>query len=382
MADDLVPLKAAEFAEPLGQLEKLLSQPNRAFLLGAGCSKCAGLPLMAELTDQVLDDKCVSEQTKGILHAIRQAFDGATSITIEDCLSELVDVLSIAERRQTLGATDCRAQVHSLSIQLEDARNAVSDIRDAIVRAIDREDLKVEVHRDFVRAIHRSLQSGKAGDKHPVDYFILNYDTLVEDALGRERLTVADGFSAGATAWWNQESFNTPGVAARVFKIHGSIDWLCLEGNDILPHRIRTSRSDGRYPGKRVVIWPAATKYRETQRDPYAQVLAFMRSTLRPQPKSELVLAICGYRFSDSHINLELEQALHESQGRLTIVAFSEQHELTGQLADWLRDPAVREQVLVYTSRGFIHGSKSVPSLTDLPWWKFEVLTRLLGGER
>ena len=50
---------------------------------------------------------------------------------------------------------------------------------------------------------------------------------------------------------------------------------------------------------ERVLIWPATTKYRETQRDPYAQILDFMRQSLRPPMRSEVVLTICGYAFGD-----------------------------------------------------------------------------------
>jgi hypothetical protein len=37
---------------------------------------------------------------------------------------------------------------------------------------------------------------------------------------------------------------------------------------------------------------------------------------------------------------------------------------------------------LIYGKRGFWHGDTIEASATDLPWWKFENITRLLGGER
>ena len=40
------------------------------------------------------------------------------------------------------------------------------------------------------------------------------------------------------------------------------------------------------------------------------------------------------------------------------------------------------EQVLVFANRGFFHGTQSDATTTDLLWWKFENITRLLGGER
>ena len=52
--DVMSSLKAPQFHEPIEEFVKLLSQSRRAFLIGAGCSKCAGLPLMEELTQEVL----------------------------------------------------------------------------------------------------------------------------------------------------------------------------------------------------------------------------------------------------------------------------------------------------------------------------------------
>jgi hypothetical protein len=94
------------------------------------------------------------------------------------------------------------------------------------------------------------------------------------------------------------------------------------------------------------------------------------------------VLIVCGYRFGDSHINLEIDRALRESTGRLTVVVFTSDDEPIGQLKLWKEDTSVHEQVLIYSNRGFFHGDHSVTSTKDLLWWKFENFTRLLGGER
>ena len=301
--------------------------------------------------------------------------------TIEDYLSELVDHLSIAERRRFCRSVAYEVIIDGVKYNVEDLTSALEELKQAIAFAINVKNPKIHDHRSFIRAVHRALQSGKAGEGATVDYFVLNYDTLIEDALGLERLTVADGFSGAATGWWDPESFRTPHVNARVFKIHGSIDWRLMD-NEVLPHRVRIASDSDKDLGKTVVIWPAATKYRETQRDPYAQILKYMRTTLRPREKSELVLTTCGYRFADSHINLELDRALRESGQGLTIVAFTDDLSPKEQLKQWLDDKSVRDQVRVYAKGGFFHGSTSIVSPNELPWWKFEVLTRLLGGER
>lgn len=130
------------------------------------------------------------------------------------------------------------------------------------------------------------------------------------------------------------------------------------------------------------MIYPAATKYQETQRDPFAQLLQHMRLSLCPSESGEMVLAICGYNFGDSHIDLEIKNALYQSDGRLTIAAFTGTDEPEGRLKHWLADPAISEQIRVYTNRGFFHAEKELKFEDEIPWWKFEILARLLGGER
>ena len=95
-----------------------------------------------------------------------------------------------------------------------------------------------------------------------------------------------------------------------------------------------------------------------------------------------MVLAICGYGFGDSHIELEIEQALRESGGRLTVLVFTSDNEPKGRLAAWLADEEFGEQVRAYANRGYFHGATEQKSGSDLPWWQFEVLARILRGER
>ncbi len=44
ISDDLSGLREKPFSEAVAKFENLLVQNGRAFLIGAGCSKCAGLP--------------------------------------------------------------------------------------------------------------------------------------------------------------------------------------------------------------------------------------------------------------------------------------------------------------------------------------------------
>ena len=230
-----------------------------------------------------------------------------------------------------------------------------------------------------MRAVHRTLRVGRLGQV--VEYLVLNYDTVLEDALALERIPFSDGLDGGVTGWWSPRVFDRDGLAARVLKLHGSIDW-CEFPDDPLPRRVGPSLGIEAADERRILIWPASTKYRETQLDPYAQLVDRARGVLRPEQGSQRVLVICGYSFGDAHINSELDRALRESSGNLTIAAFTHENEPFGQLKTWYEDTRLRDQVLIFTNRGFFHGTQSDIATTDLLWWKFENVTRLLGGER
>lgn len=380
MKDDLSPLKEPAFAMALNDLDDLLTQSGKAFLIGAGCSKCAGLPLMAELTTKTLASAKLSATTKTILSAIQGLFAGANAANIEDYLSELVDLVAIAERRGVRGATSHTAPLDGVDYTAKQLKDAVDEIKAAIAEVID-VPVSMEVHWKFIQAIHRPSRPGRTVAARPVDYLLLNYDTLIESALALQKLRYADGMNGGNTAWWDLSTFNAEGLSARVIKLHGSIDWSEMSGEP-LPRRIDKNLKLPTGTEQKVLIWPASTKYRETQRDPYAQLSSLARRALRPPSGTQTVLTVCGYSFGDSHINIEIERALRESGGELTVVVFTFDEEPTGDLKRLHEDKEISDQIRIYARKGFFHGATASRSTVDLPWSKFENITRLLGGER
>jgi hypothetical protein len=381
-SDDLAVLRSDRCAQILNEWERLMSQPNQVFLIGAGCSRCAALPLMTELTEHVVADPNVTPETKNVLKFIQTEYGGGHGSTVEDYLSDVVDMTAVVARRRDCGVTEPRIQIGHQRYCVDDLTKVMENIKETIVKFLEPTHVDVATHRRFVRAVH-SLRTGKGNGGSPVDYFVLNYDTLLEDALGLEQLWYVDGFTGGNVGWWNIETFAHQNAVARVFKLHGSIDWRLLKG-DMVPRRIRSRELLTSIQGQiaeRVMIWPAATKYKETQRDPFAQMMMYLRRALNPSRSAEAVLTVCGYRFADAHLNAEIEKALYESDARLTVQIFTGEESLPLFVKRWL-DSGIAGQVRVHTRRGFFHGTRAIESDVDLPWWKFENLVRLLGGER
>ena len=92
------------------KIPELLGQPRVSFLIGAGCSACAGLPFMSGLTSQICDslspDKTQKIEEKiayELLQEIKSKFDGLENISIEDFLSEIQDIDAILQRQFSKG---------------------------------------------------------------------------------------------------------------------------------------------------------------------------------------------------------------------------------------------------------------------------------------
>lgn len=378
MNEEDLTIKNPKLEDAANELVDLLSQNKRVFLFGAGSSKCAGLPLMNELTNSVLEKLEDSSDHYQILEEIKNNFEGSETCNIEDYMSELVDLISICERRKVKNSDVNEIKIGEDECTLKELNVLLKDIKDSIQELLQEKETSLDTHRKFIRNIHGRLVSGKSPIKQKVDYFTLNYDTLVEDALSLEQISFADGFDGGVTGWWDIKTYERDLIDARVFKIHGSIDW-CLLENDVLPRRIRSDMGISR-KSEPVLIWPASTKYRETQRDPYAQILNKLRKTLRPSSNTEVVLTILGYSFNDSHINYELDRALNESGGSLTIVVLTNKNELDGLLKTWHEDPILSEQVIIYSKGGYYHDNDAIRSGEDISWWKFRPFVQLIGG--
>lgn len=349
------------------------------FLLGAGCSKCSGLPLTNELTDRVLADDKIDCSSKKILQAVKEEFASGNDANIEDYLSEIVDMLAITERRAERGVVENSIVAGNTSYTPEQLRIAIIQLKQAIANAINKK-VCIATHQKFVTSVHQPLRVGRQGISKPVDYLVLNYDTIVEDSLAMARINYTDGLSGGATAWWDTKAFDADNISARVIKLHGSINWFQFP-DDPSPRRIGTSIELENQSNMPLLIWPSSTKYQEAQLDPFAHLLNHARKALKPSSGSQLLLVICGYSFGDKHINLEIDRALRRSEGNLTIAAFTAEDEPHGLLQEWREDILVRDQVLIFSNRGYFRGEEEKKSEDDLPWWKFENLTRILNGE-
>lgn len=372
----------------LEQVDQLLSRPNQAWLLGAGISKDAGLPLMGALTARVVG------LSKGNAH--QQILDDLLSelpkvAHIEHVLSHLGDYTTLAQRSEAK-----RVHINSKTYEvdaLEEAhKNITADIAHVVRWGYKVEEgaeplagsstkpiVSVDHHVRFVRALFGTRQAGISERRKPVHLFTTNYDTLLEDALALGRYPYWDGFSGGAVAFrihrYGQREPDS-GYRATVVKLHGSIDWFL--GDDGNVWRVRDADL---YPPRtgRVLIYPQATKYIATQRDPFASQFSLFREALTNS--GENVLAVCGYSFGDEHVNQEIELALSSPANKTTLVAFCCEYGSFPSILDGWRKSAWGKRVYVLTERGLYAGDQGplyALGEGERGWWNLKGMTTFL----
>lgn len=376
-------------SDQLNQLDELLSTSNQSWLLGAGISLSAGVPLMGALTERVL---AVAKEKKHKHESVLQEAKRLlpTDSTIEQILSHFADYLAIADRsrsgkvtigKKSLSCDELRELLQeTLSWIAETIRwgyVATDGVQPEKVGTRDSPIVKIEDHQDFIRAIFNRGQAGVEDRRAAVRFFTTNYDTLLEDSLSLCCIPHWDGYTGGAVAFRSfqfGQSEPESGYRAHVIKLHGSIDWhindqhqiFRVRDNDIFPRR------DGR-----VLIYPQATKYLATQRDPFAGQFDLFRRALLS--RAENVLAICGYSCGDEHINQEIELALQRPDNKTTLIVFASS--LSSVLKSWQKKPWCRRLYIVTADGLFIgeNGPFAPPQAEKKhDWWTFAGVTALL----
>lgn len=373
----------------LNQVDQHLSHANQAWLLGAGISKDAGLPLMNDLTAQVLK-MSIGKVHATVLTALKAELPPAAHI--EHMLSQLGDYMAIAKRVVAQTVTFAGA-AHKLS-DLEAAHEAITgDIAEVIrwgyvaakegeaeiIGRWDKPIVSVEHHFKFIQALFEKRQAGLREPRRPVHFFTTNYDTLLEDAIALGRYPSWDGFCGGAVAFREHRfgrAVPNDGLRAKVIKLHGSIDWIMGDDGDVW--RVRNTDQYPLRKGK-VYIHPQSTKYVATQKDPFAAQFAMLRDLIGGN--SELVLVVCGYSFGDEHINEELERALSMPGNKTTLIAFCREAEgLPPDIERW-RKSVWGERVYALSQKGLYCGAQGPllqKEVGEHDWWNFRGVTRFL----
>jgi hypothetical protein len=287
-----------------------------AFLLGAGCPvgikvsspgeevKKSLIPDIAGLTAEVLKELEKSEVLANAYGTIRERLmSGETKVlNIEQILSH------IRARIDVVGS----GAIDGLD------RETLNKLDETICATTT---LVVQAQLPGDNTPYHQLASwiGGVPRTHAVEVFTSNYDLLMEQALEQRRVPYFDGFVGSHETFFDLSSMEQdilPPRWARLWKIHGSINWW----RSVEDNAVRRSQSQAPKPGFRQMIYPSHLKYDESRRLPYLAMLDRLRSFLS---RGQAVLVICGYSFSDYHLN---EIVLQGLSGNPNAICFGLMH--------------------------------------------------------
>lgn len=285
------------------------------FLFGAGTSKCAGYPLMGELTKHVFEN--LSPDDKSTLDAIlvrnELHYDESIGSPNIEILADLVIEASINAPK---------IEHHRLSTEIQRL------ITETILSV---ESPNLEDHIKFLEALKRR----SAGSSSKVTIFTTNYDILFEMAAGEVGVRMETGFDGSLKRTFSPDAFslsrgtlagarfsNKTELHINLVKLHGSIAWV-KESDKIFETGIDLKTLDQ----KRVIILPRRRKVMDTLARPFDQLFTKASQILGNECK---YLVSCGFSYGDKHINDELLiPKLREGKIRLTALCGVEPECLT-----------------------------------------------------
>lgn len=267
-------------------------------LLGAGSSRACGLPDVRGLETLVAEHLMEPERKR-----FKNQLEGRN---LEQVLSRLrrISVL-VGDDQKVDGLTGSEAA------QLDAA------ICKAIVRNLDMGEA------DLVPVRHFAAWAARANYHLPLEVFTVNYDLLLETAFEELATPYFDGFVGSLKARFRTDlveatstapTGSVPPLFLRLWKIHGSVNWLWSEGD-----RAEILRLGGPVAeGKAAAIYPSDVKYEESRRVPFVVLQDRFRRALN-EPES--LILISGYSFSDAHLNELLFEAVSRRE-RSEVIAF------------------------------------------------------------
>jgi hypothetical protein len=272
------------------------------FFLGAGCPLAikvsrAGspqelIPDIHGLTTVVNQKLNTVADHKSVIKALNTLCAEASipKPTVEDYLNRLRNIAAIGGLEAVRGVTPVQAKLTDKEI--------CSIIAQAV--GIELPNLSTPYHAlaRWIRGIPRLS---------PVEIFTPNYDLLFEQSLEECGVPYFDGFVGTRRAFLDFEAMDAthsdkaslPSRWARLWKLHGSINWHRSADDKIW-------RGEGGSDGE-LLIYPSQDKYSQSRRMPFLAMLDRLKAFLA---RPEAVLVVCGYSFADEHFNAMLREGL------------------------------------------------------------------------
>ena len=311
-------------------------QKNVYFLFGSGTSATA-LPTMSRLYEEV-----------EALFSTDKNITGSTDNDIDDCnlfnavkqsndLEKTLGILYSLERYQE----GCQKAEKGVTPEaLASTQRVIQKTQNHIYKALwhpNREDLKADQSEEQ-KKFRSTLDTYKAfyqkvvyrnKDLSRIHIFTTNNDLFNEAALDELGVLYTNGFTPGLQRFFNPALFNFTyskrmdvsidkyepiDNMVYLYKLHGSVNWQDLGATDssnklfsiqeVYPN---TSIQSGTDTNNACLVYPAPTKQNLSLGSPYVDLIRLFQEKLL---EHNSVLFVCGYSFSDEHINNVIYRAL------------------------------------------------------------------------
>jgi len=293
-------------------------QDEIIFLVGAGISADAGVPVSSKMVEDV--EKLVNTEWsrfKDLYFLVKSGVEFSYGIQGKRPIFNievLVNILNELEKKEMHPLYPFIGSWHiKFNEVIGNNFNLIKEFRESII-----EQLKSWVNPSDLRKADylKKLSYLKAEINFPLRIFSLNYDLLLEKKLEEEALTIERGFEED-TREWNYKRFTELSEEPDIYlyKLHGSIDW---ERN----RETQVVRYIDSIPREPDLIF--GTQYKMQYIDPYL----FMISEFRHYCLKAKLIVCLGYSFSDEHVNSILSQSLLKNNVvKMHILAYNEEEE-------------------------------------------------------
>lgn len=289
-------------SEMVRGIQQLLVSDKKkiAFLFGAGTSlakkeeRSPYIPAVGKMTEIVITDLKEDVENgvkyKEVLAEVEEELkQQGLSLNIETLLS------NIDEKIRIIG----RGTLNNLS---KDEFCTIGNKIRAKIRDI------ISVHKDASGIENTLIQYDfakwvcNADRKFAIEIFTTNYDYLFEIGLEANGVPYFDGFTGSYKPFFNADALEDVDYLpkqTKLWKIHGSLG-LHKDTSNGRIIRMSSDKDD-------LLIYPSSIKYENSKKQPYSAFMDRLNLFLK---QDDSVLFVCGYSFSDEHINERIMSAL------------------------------------------------------------------------
>lgn len=279
------------------------------FILGAGASADADVPVLSKMEDDVIDFIKNKENWKKyykLYHLLKASYNYSYEIQGKKPYFNLEILLNIIQELMKKEEHPIYPFIGSWIVKFNEVikedfkllENFDKDIRSKLVEWVkidNNKRQKIEYFQGFLKF--------KKEMNFPLHIFSLNYDLCLELAL--KDAIVERGFDQEDSGYWNYRRYLQPidDIDVFLYKLHGSVDW----ERDKKSQKLTYSNAESNNPD-----WIFGTQYKMQYIDPYL----FLFSELRRKIFEASLIVCIGYSFYDEHINGVICDSLRDNSER------------------------------------------------------------------